>query len=130
MNTIRQDKTSAAESIVGTDYQFYYFFYLILGLKLGETIGFEVKDDIHIDFADGSTELVQTKHTIQTGASGQVINLTELSEDLWKTLSNWAAIINEQPDKKGFLAKTRFKLVTNKGNNQNQFLEHLHKFQS
>lgn len=128
MITTQQDKSSAADTIVGFDYQFYYFFYLILGLKLGETIGFELKDDIHIDFADGSTELIQTKHTVQTATSGQSINLTELSSDLWKTLSNWAAILNQQNDKKEFLAKTRFKLVTNKANRQNRFLENLAKF--
>jgi hypothetical protein len=126
--TSQQDKSSAADTIIGFDYQFYYFFYLILGLKFGETIGFEVKDDIHIDFADGSTELIQLKHTVQTSVSGQPINLTELSADLWKTLANWAKVLNEITDKKKFLSETRFKLVTNKANGQNRFLENLAKF--
>jgi hypothetical protein len=128
MHRSQQEKSSAADTSVGFDYQFYYFFYLILGLRLGETIGFEVKDDIHIDFADGTTELIQTKHTVQTTASGQIINLTELSGDLWKTLSNWAKVLNEQSDKKTFIAKTCFKLVTNKANSENRFLQNLAKF--
>lgn len=128
MITSQQEKSSAADTSVGFDYQFYYFFYLILGLKLGETIGFEVKDDIHIDFADGTTELIQTKHTVQAAASGEPINLTELSGDLWKTLSHWATVLNQQKDKKAFLSKTRFKLVTNKANSTNPFMENLLKF--
>lgn len=120
---------AAADTSIGFDYQFYYFFYLILGLKFGETIGFEVKDDIHIDFSDGSTELIQTKHSMQENKAGEIINLTELSLDLWKTLSNWSSIVNEQTDKKLFLSKTSFKLVTNKQNNNNPFLENLRKFQ-
>lgn len=130
MITSEQNKSSAADTSIGFDYQFYYFFYLILGLKLGETIGFEVKDDIHIDFADGTTELIQTKHTVQTAASGEPVNLTELSKDLWKTLSHWANVLNEQNDKKSFLSKTRFKLITNKASTANQFIENLIKFQN
>lgn len=125
-----QDKISAANTSIGFDYQFYYFFYLILGLKLGESIGFEVKDDLHIDFTDGITELIQTKHTVQTTSDGLPINVTELSGDLWKTLSNWATIINEQPDKKAYLSKIRFRLVTNKASRSNQFIEKLRNFQA
>lgn len=129
MTTTQQENMAAADTSIGFDYQFYYFFYLILGLKFGETIGFEVKDDIHIDFSDGSTELIQTKHSMQENKAGEIINLTELSLDLWKTLSNWSSIVNEQTDKKLFLSKTSFKLVTNKQNNNNPFLENLRKFQ-
>lgn len=126
--TLQQDKTSAAQTSIGFDYQFYYFFYLIVGLKLGEKIGFEIKDDVHIDFDDGTTELIQTKHSIQKKDDGKAINLTELSSDLWKTLSNWSLILNEQTDKKVFLERTRFKLITNKSNSANPFIKNLTKF--
>lgn len=129
MITSHQDKTSAADTSIGFDYQFYYFFYLILELRFGESIGFEVKDDIHIDFADGTTELIQIKHSVQTTSGGEPINLTELSGDLWKTLSNWSTVIKEQTDINTYLSKTRFRLVTNKANRSNQFIENLRRFQ-
>jgi hypothetical protein len=130
MTTSKQEMTSAADTSVGFDYQFYYFFYLILGLKLGETIGFEIKDDIHIDFANGTTELIQSKHTVQTSVSGNPINLTELSSDLWKTLSHWVDLVDEQIDRKSYLSKTWFKLVTNKSNGSNKFIQNLSAFQN
>jgi len=62
----RHEITSAAKTEIGFDYQFYYYFYLILDLRHGEKIGIEVKDDIHIDCADGDSILIQVKHTLQT----------------------------------------------------------------
>jgi len=117
--------TSAADTAIGFDYQFYYFLYLILGLGHGEKIGFEVKDDIHIELPDGETILIQTKHTVQQKADGSNINLTERDKDLWKTLSNWVNILSHQPDKNEFLQKTTFQLVSNKSASSNRFLEKL-----
>ena len=57
--------------------------FLALELRNGQKIGFEIKDDVHIDREDGTTIWYQAKHTI-----GTLQNLTTLDTDLWKTLSN------------------------------------------
>lgn len=119
--TPTQISTSAADKSIGFDYQFYYFFLLILDLKIGQKIGYEVKDDVHIDLPDGSLVLIQTKHTTQKNSQNQPINLTELDNDLWHTLSNWALIISEQENKIDFLNKTTFEIVSNKLTSKNKF---------
>jgi hypothetical protein len=60
------DKTSAEDKSIGFDYQYYYFLNELLRLKSGQTAGYEVLDDVHIELADGNTLLIQLKHTVQT----------------------------------------------------------------
>ncbi len=120
--TITKTDTTAADTSIGFDYQFYYFFYLILELRHEESIGLEVKDDVHVEFADGRTLFIQTKHSVQSRADGEIINLTERDVDLWKTLSIWANAINSESDKKAFVQKSRFQLITNKSNASNPFI--------
>ena len=120
---------TAGPQLIGFDYQFYYFMYLILDLNSGEKIGFEVLDDIHIKLANGNIELLQTKHTIQKTSKGEIVNLTERDSDLWKTISNWILFLNNSEDKDEYLNKTIFKLVTNKSINNNTFFENIIKFQ-
>jgi len=116
----RQEKHTAGAQSAGYDYQFYYFVYFVLDLKQGQKIGFEVKDDIHIDKEDGKTILFQAKHTTSDG------NLTALDSDLWKTLSNWTDFIKDND--KDFLKKHSFVLVTNKNDNNNCFIDAAVKF--
>lgn len=118
----RVEITSAAKTEIGFDYQFYYFIYLMLDLRHGEKIGIEVKDDIHIDCADGTTTLIQTKHTLQTSKIGETINLTERDKDLWKTISNWVKLIQEQVDPIDFISKTKFQLISNKSIAENPLI--------
>ncbi len=64
----RFEKTSADDKIIGFEYQYYYFMKELIELKEGQVIGFEVKDDIHIDVINKNkvlTKLVQLKHSIQ-----------------------------------------------------------------
>ncbi|MDR7209911.1 ABC-three component system protein [Flavobacterium piscis] len=129
MSTI-QDQHTAGPIAIGFDYQFYYFMYLALELKQGQKIGFEVKDDIHIDKQDGTTILYQTKHTIVTNANGDIQNLTTLDTDLWKTLSNWVDFINADGKNSTFLNENSFILVTNKSENNNDFIATLTLFKS
>ena len=119
---------TAGPQLIGFDYQFYYFMYLILDLNSGEKIGFEVLDDIHIELANGNIELLQTKHTVQKTPKGEIVNLTERDSDLWKTISNWILFLNNSADKDEYLNKTVFKLVTNKSIN-NTFFNNIIKFQ-
>ena len=120
-----QDKHTARDKVVGFDYQFYYFMYLVLDLRHGDKIGFEVKDDVHIDMSNGITILYQAKHTISTKADGTPENLTTLDIDLWKTLSNWVDMIKS---KQSILESYSFCLVTNKSDKTNEFIESLNHF--
>jgi len=124
------EQHTAGPIAIAFDYQFYLFMYLALGLKHGQRIGFEVKDDIHIDLEDGLTILIQAKHTIQKTASGYIQNLTTLDTDLWKTLSNWADFIKADKAKSDFLNRHSFILVTNKGENNNDFIDTLSLFKT
>lgn len=117
-----QDKHTADDKVVGFDYQFYYFMYLALNLKHGDRIGFEVKDDVHIDMPNGTTILYQAKHTILTKSDGTPENLTTLDNDLWKTISNWIDMIKSN---KSILENHEFCLVTNKSEESNKFIESL-----
>lgn len=116
-----QEKTSADSKAIGFDYQYYYFLYELLQLHVGECIGYEVKDDVHIDKSNGTQILIQLKHSVETKADGTIINLTEKDEDLWKTISNWVDMINDSKDGRStielqltYMKKTEFQLITNK----------------
>ena len=117
------DQHTAGPIAIGFDYQFYYFMFLALELSNGQKIGFEVKDDVHIDKADGTTILYQAKHTIDN-----LQNLTTLDTDLWKTLSNWSDFIKLDKTNTDFLNKHSFVLVTNKSENNNDFINSLTQF--
>lgn len=121
MSTI-QDQHTAGPIAIGFDYQFYYFMYLAIDLKQGQKIGFEIKDDVHIDKKDGTTILYQTKHSIVKNANGEIQNLTTLDSDLWKTLNNWTDFINADKKNSSFLNDNEFILVTNKSENNNDFI--------
>jgi hypothetical protein len=119
LSKLQEQHTAGAQDL-GYVYQFYYFVLLALELRQGQKIGFEVKDDIHIDRED-ETILFQTKHTIYENQ-----NLTILDIDLWKTLSNWVEFIKKGD--KNFLEKHSFILVTNKNDGNNEFIDTLSSF--
>lgn len=121
---------TAGPIAIAFDYQFYLFMFLALKLRYGQKIGFEVKDDIHIDLEDGTTILFQAKHTIQQNARGDLQNLTTLDTDLWKTLSNWTDFIKADKTNVDFLNNHSFILVTNKGENSNDFIDTLSLFKT
>lgn len=130
MTKIIQDQHTAGPQAIGFDYQFYLFMLLTLNLKQGQKIGFEVKDDVHIDKADGDTILLQAKHTVQKYENDTLINLTTLDLDLWKTLSNWTDFIKADKTRTDFVNKHSFILVTNKGENNNDFIITLSQFKT
>lgn len=127
VDKIHAQHTAGAQAI-GFDYQFYYFMLLALELHQGQKIGFEVKDDVHIDKEDGTTNLFQTKHTVLENSNGSKQNLTTLDVDLWKTLSNWTDFIKE--NKENYLDKHSFVLVTNKNEKNNDFIKLLTNFKA
>lgn len=115
------EKTTAGDKSIGFDYQHYYFLYRILNLGTGQSVGLEIKDDVHSELNADFNILYQLKHTVQKNAAGEPVALTELDTDLWKTLYNWSQVIIDKVDSReevaaqlAFATKTEFCLVTNK----------------
>lgn len=121
-------KHRAGAQDAAQSYHSYYLLLLLLRLRTGEKIGFEVKDDLHITKADGTTEYIQIKHSTQRDAQGNPVNLTSLDKDLWGTLSNWLTLI--QSDNFKNLDKCKFTLITNKEERENKFQNALVDFKS
>lgn len=119
------EKTSASDTSIGFDYQYYYFLLRILNLGVGQSVGLEIKDDVHTELDADFNILYQVKHTVQTNTAGAPIALTELDADLWKTLYNWSQVISDKTDGRGeiaaqlkFVDKTEFHLVSNKSHSK------------
>lgn len=128
----RYDITAADTKIIGTDFQFFYFIKELLKLKKGQQIGYEAKDDVHIDLPNNNSVLIQLKHTTLKDVSGNIVNLGELDNDLIHTIENWVDVINDSSlnnnslaDKKTFLEKTEFILATNKNIQNNAFIQQI-----
>ena len=117
--TTIQEKHTAGDKVVAFDYQFYYFMCLVLDLRHGDKVGFEVKDDVHIDLKDGTTILFQAKHTVSTKADGTPENLATLDVDSWKTINIWVDMVKAD---QSILQNHCFYLVTNKGEGNNEFI--------
>lgn len=120
------EQTSAADKSIGFDYQYYYFLFKLLKMSKGESVGLEVKDDIHTDLNNNTQILIQLKHTVRKSANGAPVNLTDFDPDLWKTVSNWCKVIcdnnagrNNKKNQLEFVKKTEFMLVTNKSDSGN-----------
>lgn len=129
------DLTSADTKIIGFDFQYFYFIYKLLDLREGQTIGYEVKDDIHIEIDDSSIIFFQLKHTTQKNINGVPNNLADLDKDLWKTISHWTDIISDEHNNRSseyeqikFLEKTQFILATNKKVSKNNFISKVNRF--
>ncbi len=122
------NKTSAAKTTIGFDYQYYFFLWKIISLRTGQSIGWEVKDDIHIE-TDKQDYFYQIKHSVQKKNGGGTINLTTFDKDLWKTISNWVKVIVDENDGRKrignqlvFLDKTTFILASNKSSTSRNVL--------
>lgn len=129
-------KTSADKTAIGFDYQYYFFLWKILGLRTGQKIGWEVKDDVHIE-TEEQNYFYQVKHSVRTSSSGNAINLTTFDKDLWKTISNWVKVLTDKNDGRGsekeqlqFMDETTFILASNKSStSKNRFLHILAEYQ-
>ena len=130
------NKTSADKTAIGFDYQYYFFLWKILSLRTGQSIGWEVKDDVHIE-TDKQNYFYQIKHSVQKKNDGGTINLTTSDKDLWKTISNWVKVIVDENDGRKeidnqlvFLEKTTFILASNKSStSRNIFLNGVAEYQ-
>ncbi|OJA71582.1 hypothetical protein BGV72_30405 [Burkholderia ubonensis] len=131
------EMTSAGDTSIGFDYQYYYFLHRILNLGTGQSAGLEIKDDVHTELNADFNILYQVKHTVQTNAAGAPVALSELDVDLWKTLYNWSRVISDKvggreeiAEQLKFVEKTEFHLVSNKSHSKsNKFIRLVVDFQ-
>lgn len=134
----RTEITAADANQLGFDYQYLYFIVKLLHLSVGEEVGYEALDDIHIiSHHDQKTYFFQLKHTIELNTKGEQINLARFSEDLWKTLSNWSKLISDETEgrrekssQKAFIDKSNFVFVINRRIEKNEVLEHIQKLKN
>lgn len=119
------EKTAAESKSIGFDYQYYFFLWKVLLLQPNESVGLEVKDDVHTDLGNNHQVLYQLKHTIKKNDEGSLANLTTSDLDMWKTFSNWSKVISDNNDSRGtiqaqltFVEKTSFVLASNKSSNK------------
>lgn len=124
-NKTHTEKTAADSISVAFDYQYYFFLWKVLLLQQNESIGLEVKDDVHCDLDNNHQVLYQLKHTIKTNRKGAPINMTTSDLDMWKTFSNWSKVIIDKNDSRNttqsqlnFIKKTSFVLASNKSFNK------------
>ncbi|WP_423819207.1 ABC-three component system protein [Salinimicrobium sp. TIG7-5_MAKvit] len=132
------EKTQAGTKSIGFDFQYYFFLWKVLSLNPGESVGLELKDDVHTELNDDIQIYFQIKHTTQKRKDGRGINMTSNDEDMWKTIYNWSLVIRDENDNRkekqaqlDFLSKSYFVLWSNKGSTaDNEFIKHLKKFQN
>lgn len=126
----RTEITSADKQQLGFEYQYLYFIVRLLSMQPNEEVGYESLDDVHVISSKEDTVYIQVKHTTETAADGKPSNLTRLSEDLWKTLSNWYKLVSDptenrsgKDEQKEFLSKSHFILVTNRNVGANEIVD-------
>ncbi|MPQ46930.1 hypothetical protein GCQ56_07865 [Marinifilum sp. N1E240] len=123
-NKTYAEKTAAETKSIGFDYQYYFFLWKVISLSPSESVGLEVKDDVHCDLNNDYVLLYQLKHTIKRKADNSPANLTTSDLDMWKTLSNWSKMITDENDGRAnkqaqldFIKKVSFVLASNKSSN-------------
>lgn len=115
-----QRKRSAADIFAAFEYQWDHFVLMLLKENDSETIvSFELFDDVDVQKND-YTRLSQIKHSVRKNANGETINLSNRDADLWKTISIWMKVIDEQPN---VLENLKFQLLTNKAIFENSFVK-------
>lgn len=137
-NRSHTDKTSAEDKSIGFDYQFYFFLLKVLELKSGQSVGLEVKDDVHTELSNDVQIFYQVKHTVKTKSDNSPSNLTTSDVDFWKTLSNWSKVISDSVEGRSgnrerleFISKSSFVLYSNKSySSDNKATKAIEKFKT
>lgn len=137
-NKTHIEKTGAETKSIGFDFQYYFFLWKILTLKKGESVGLEVKDDVHTELKNDINIFYQVKHSVQTTKTGDIKNLTSSDIDLWKTLYNWAKVISDENDNRKeiksqleFVKKSHFIMWSNKNlSPTNKITDNIEKLQN
>ena len=124
------ERTSAAKTELEFENQFYYFLNQLLQMKKGESISWEVEDDVCRKMKNGTEIFFQIKHTIQKNIDGTPVNLTNLDADLWKTLDLWVNIIKKSNAPNVFLKNKKFVLGSNKSIKENSLYSEIEKIRN
>jgi len=137
-NKTHIEKTGAETKSIGFDFQYYFFLWKLLTLKKGESVGLEVKDDVHTELKNDINIFYQVKHSVQTTKTGDIKNITSSDIDLWKTLYNWAKVISDENDNRkeiksqlDFVKKSHFIMWSNKNlSPTNKIIDNIKKLQN
>jgi len=99
--TKNKNPSASPESALGFSFQDVYSLYLLLKDERSDLeLWVEDLDDIHIIDKDNNVTLYQLKHKAN--------NLSDKSDDLWKTIGNWCKLLNNNTIS---VKNTQFKLV-------------------
>ena len=60
-NKTHTEATSAETTSIGFDYQYYFFLWKVLSLLPDESVGLEIKDDVHCDLRNNHQLLYQIR---------------------------------------------------------------------
>lgn len=117
----------------GYYYQWFYFILRMLKMnEKGETVDFEVRDDVGSN-VNGHLTFYQLKHTISKNKGGSA-NLTTCDPDLWKSINVWIEIISKYVvsgvSVDEVFAKSEFTLITNKKSQDNEFCNLVEKYKN
>ncbi|MCD8453586.1 hypothetical protein LNJ08_04205 [Tenacibaculum finnmarkense genomovar ulcerans] len=137
-NKTHIEKTGAETKSIGFDFQYYFFLWKLLTLNKGESVGLEVKDDVHTELKNDINIFYQVKHSIQKNKEGDIKNMTASDIDLWKTLYNWAKVISDKNDNRKeiklqlkFIEKSYFVMWSNKNlSSTNQIIDNIEKLKN
>lgn len=132
-NKTHIEKTGAETKSIGFDFQYYFFLWKLLTLNKGESVGLEVKDDVHTELKNDINIFYQVKHSVQKNKQGDIKNMTASDIDLWKTLYNWAKVISDENDNRKeiksqleFVYKSHFVMWSNKNySSKNQIIDNI-----
>lgn len=132
------EKTGAETKSIGFDFQYYFFLWKLLTLNKGESVGLEVKDDVHTELEDDINIFYQVKHSVQKNKEGDIKNMTASDIDLWKTLYNWAKVISDENDNRNevksqlkFVHKSHFVMWSNKNySSKNQIIDNIERLKN
>lgn len=137
-NKTHIEKTGAETKSIGFDFQYYFFLWKLLTLNKEESVGLEVKDDVHTELKNDINIFYQVKHSVQKNTAGYIKNMTSSDIDLWKTLYNWAKIISDENDNRKeiksqleFVHKSHFVMWSNKNySSKNQIIDNIEKLKN
>jgi hypothetical protein len=109
----------------------------VLLLQPNESVGLEVKDDVHTDLSNNH-KILSIKAYYKEKSRWLYRKFTNPDLDLWKTFSNWSKVISDKNDSRStipaqlsFVEKTSFVLASNKSsNNSNKVVGIISELQS
>lgn len=134
MNTIpskEQQKRSAADIFAAFEYQWDYFVLMLLqkGTDRSIMVSFELFDDVAIQ-QDNNVVLCQVKHSVRKNSLGETINMSNRDLDLWKTISIWMKLIEENVSESyyAYIDNAEFHLISNKNFDDNDFVVSLRNY--